>query len=81
MSRETYYQDQRLSLVGGHDHMLGDFLQLYDYDMQTITPEGEGLIFDWSQGFGTDINLTGISLELKPVEICNKYINENKKNE
>lgn len=75
MSRKTIYQDQKLSIIGGHDHMLGDFLQLFNKDMESETPEGEGLVFDWSQGFGTEINLTGIGLEFKPIEICMKYIN------
>ena len=80
MSRKTIYQDQRLVLVTGHDHMLGDFIQLYDNDLISETPEGEGLIFDWSQGFGVEINYTGINLELKPLDICLKYIEENKEN-
>jgi hypothetical protein len=80
MSRVTIYQDQRLTLVGGQDHMLGDFLQLFDKDMENETPEGEGLVFDWSRFFGTEINLTGISINTgkKPIEIINEYINENK---
>lgn len=80
MSRVTIYQDQRLTLVGGHDHMVGDFLQLYDKELQNETPEGEGLVFDWSQGFGTESNYTGISIDTgkKPIEIIKEYINENK---
>jgi len=77
MSRKTIYQDQKLILVGGRDHMFGDFLQLYDKTMESETREGEGLIFDWSQGFGTEINLTDIDGS-KPMEICIKYIKDNK---
>ena len=60
--------------------MLGDFLQLYDNELQNETPEGEGLIFDWSQGFGTEANYTGISINTgkKPIEIIREYIKENK---
>lgn len=59
MSRNTIYHDQRLVLVTGNDHILGEFIQLYDNDLISETPEGEGLIFDWSQGFGTSTNYTG----------------------
>lgn len=83
MSRITLYQDDRLTLVGGHDHMLGSFLQLFDKDLEHETPEGEGLVFDWSQGFGTEANYTGISINTgkKPVEIIEQYINEVNEND
>jgi hypothetical protein len=78
MSRHTLYQDDRLTLIGGVDHILGEFLQLYDKEMQNETPEGEGLVFDWSKDFGTERNFTGISDDAgkKPIEIINQYINE-----
>lgn len=78
MSRITIYQDKNLTLVGGHDPMLGGFLQLFDNRIET--PEGESLIYDWCQKFGTDVNLTGISISSgkKPEEICEEYIKLNK---
>ena len=78
MSRKTIYKDSRLILVGGHDHMLGGFLQLFDKELEWETPEGEGLVFDWSQGFGIEINLTGISNNFgTPKKICEEYIKLN----
>ena len=78
MSRITLYQDDRLTLIGGVDHMLGDFLQLYDKEMQDETPEGEGLVFDWSKGFGLDTNYTGINPnDINTIgELVEQYINE-----
>lgn len=78
MSRKTLYKDERLTLVGGLDHALGDFLQLFDKELMHETPEGEGLVFDWSTGFGTEVNFTGISINTgkKPIEICIEYIEE-----
>jgi hypothetical protein len=78
MSRKTIYQDSKLTLVAGNDHMLGNFLQLFNKELQDETPEGEGLIFDWSQKFGVEINYTGIGVaDKKPIEICMEYIDEN----
>ncbi len=78
MSRHTLYQDDRLTLIGGVDHMLGGFLQLYDKEMQNETPEGEGLVFDWSQGFGMETNYTGINVnDVNSIEeVIEQYINE-----
>ncbi|MFA5366330.1 MAG: hypothetical protein WC333_00205 [Dehalococcoidia bacterium] len=84
MSRHTIYWDKRFSVVSGRDHMLGLFVQLFDKEMENETPEGEGLMFDWSQAFGVERNLTGISgkdmEELNPMVIINQYILD-KKNE
>jgi hypothetical protein len=81
MSRVTLFQNDRLTLVGGTDHMLGSFLQLYDKEMVDETPEGEGLVFDWSMGFGIETNLTGISgKNINPETIVNQYILENSVN-
>lgn len=66
--------------VAGHDHMLGDFFQLYDNELRNETPEGEGLVFEWSQGFGIETNYTGIGVEgKKPIEIIKEYVKENER--
>jgi hypothetical protein len=79
MSRNTIYQDSRLTLVNGQDHMVGDFIQLYDNELKDETLEGEGLILDWSDDLGMEINLTGISNNFgTPEEICNEYIKTTK---
>ena len=74
MSRRTLFQNNRFTLVGGKDHALGNFLQLYDKELEHETPEGEGLIFDWSQGFGIEVNLTGESNKEPPLTIVKNYI-------
>jgi hypothetical protein len=78
MSRITIYQDARLLAVGGQDHMLGQFLQVFDKNLENETPEGEGLVYDWSQGFGTETDLTGLSKDLEPLQKVLQYIEENK---
>jgi hypothetical protein len=78
MSRVTIYQDSRLHAVGGVDHMLGQFLQLFDKEFENETPEGEGLIYDWSEGFGIERNLTGLSNEMLPLALVNAYLEEHK---
>lgn len=60
MSRKTIYRDARFELVTGVDHMLGNFLQLFDQEMVNETPEGEGLVLDWSVKFKMERNYTGI---------------------
>jgi hypothetical protein len=57
--------------------MLGVFLQLFDKEMVSETPEGEGLVFDWSQGFGIETNFTGIPNSETPDKIVKQYILEN----
>ena len=76
MSRRTIFQDDRLTLIGGQDHAIGQFLQLFDREMEKETPDGEGIIFEWSQAFGVETNLTGLPSVLPPPEIIDKYIKE-----
>jgi hypothetical protein len=65
MSRFTAYQDSRLNVVYGEDHMLGKFYQIFDREMQDETEEGEGLVFDWSERFGLGVR-----------EIIKEYISQ-----
>jgi hypothetical protein len=76
MSRKVIHQDERLTVVSGIDHMLGAFYQIFDKEMQYETEEGEGLVYDWSQGFGTEVNLTGHPNSLPPLTIVNNYIED-----
>jgi len=77
MSRVSIYRDSRLHVVGGDDHMLGRFIQLFDKEMESETPEGEGLVFDWSEGWGVERNYTGIPSK-DPEEVIAEYIIQNK---
>jgi hypothetical protein len=77
MSRQTLYHDSRLTVIGGDDHALGKFLQVYDKEIET--EEGEGLVFDWSELFGVEINFTGESSNIPPQTIINTYIKNNMK--
>lgn len=76
MSRITFYQDSRLTAVRGVDHALGSFLQLFDKEVET--PEGEGLVYDWSEMFGVETNFTGIPGSTPPQMIVDTYIRDNK---
>jgi hypothetical protein len=76
MSRITVHQDKRFHLVKGDDHALGNFLQLFDREMEDQTPEGEGLVIDWSEFFGMEINLTGIVGD-DPWKIAMNYLKDN----
>lgn len=79
MSRNTVYQENGITIVAGVDHAIGKFLQLFDKKMEDKTPEGEGLILDWSELFGLEVNSTGISDKELPIEkIVLKYIEEHK---
>jgi hypothetical protein len=75
MSRKTLHQDERFHLVEGDDHVLGAFIQLFDKEMETETPEGEGLVLDWSKMFGYERNYTGVQ-GINALDICIKYIEE-----
>jgi hypothetical protein len=77
MSRITKYKDDKLEFVVGDDHVLGAFIQLYDKEVDT--PEGEGIVLDWSERFGMNTNYTGIpsvNNMLEVLEMVNDYIKE-----
>jgi len=74
MSRNVIYQDERLTVVHGIDHMLGEFYQLYDRNLMDETPEQEGIIIDWSEGFGYETNLTGIQPKSRVEDLINEYL-------
>ena len=76
MSRKTVYQDNRLTVVRGIDHVLGEFFQIFDKEMENETPEGEGIVLDWSQLFGFETNLTGYPDSMGVETIISSYINE-----
>lgn len=75
MSRTTVFKTNRIEVVMGVDHMLGQFIQMYDNNFSSETPEGEGLILDWSEAFGFKTNLTGIS-NVQYEEKYEKYIKD-----
>jgi len=60
MSRKTIYFDDRYSVVTGYDIAVGNFIQIYDNTMRDCTPEGEGLILDWSSYLKYETNNTTI---------------------
>lgn len=74
MSRSTIYADKRLTVIAGNDHVLGNFFQIFDKKVET--PEGEGLVFDWSERFGIETNFTGLSKKLEPLSIVYQYVGE-----
>jgi hypothetical protein len=76
MSRITVYQDRRLTVVTGNDHALGKFHQIFDKDMENETPEGEGIVLDWSELFGFETNLTGYPTSLGVETMIYDYIKE-----
>lgn len=81
MSRFTSYRDDRLTVVSGDDHLLGRFIQLYDNEVET--PEGEGIVLDWSEGFGITINFTGIPTSNSEIDVkhtVEEYLKERVKN-
>jgi hypothetical protein len=78
MSRKTIYKDERFTVVGGDDHAVGKFLQVFDKELENETPEGEGLILDWSELFGMETNLTGEPTSLGAQVIIDKLINASK---
>jgi hypothetical protein len=76
MSRKTVYQDKRLTVVSGIDHALGKFHQVFDKEMENETPDGEGLVFDWSELFGFETNCTGYPDSMGVESIIDNYIKE-----
>jgi hypothetical protein len=76
MSRLTIYKDDRITVIGGDDHALGRFFQIFDKEMENETPEGEGVVYDWSELFGVETNYTGQPSTLDPKTIIDNYINE-----
>jgi hypothetical protein len=62
MSRIILHNGNRFTVVAGIDHVLKSFVQVYDKTKENKTPEGEGLIFDWSVALGLEINKTNIDI-------------------
>lgn len=77
MSRKIIYSDSRITVISGIDHALGQFCQIYDKEFVNETSEGEGIVFEWSQLFGIETNLTGIPNTTSPEDIVKNYIFEN----
>jgi hypothetical protein len=76
MSRLTIYKDDRITVITGVDHAIGKFFQIFDKEMENETPEGEGVVYEWSELFGVETNYTGFPSTLEPQTIMDKYINE-----
>lgn len=76
MSRNAIYSDGRITVYHGIDHVLGEFYQLFDKELEDETPDGEGLVLDWSQLFDFEINLTGIPKEAGVKAIIIDYVSE-----
>jgi len=74
MSRRVYYTDNILSVFEGEDHVFGKFYQIFDESLAYETPDGEGLVLDWSSEYGYEINLTGIPNTENPLDVVNQYI-------
>lgn len=70
------YEDSRLTVVYGIDDFFGKFYQIFDKELQDETPEGEGLVLDYSEFIGYGINLTGISNNISPHDMIILYIRE-----
>lgn len=68
MSRIILHNGNRFTVVVGVDHVLKSFAQIYDKTQVNKTPEGEGLVFDWSVEFGLENNRTKIDIN-KPKSI------------
>jgi hypothetical protein len=75
MSRKTVFQNNNITIVAGTDHAVGKFLQIFDKRVET--EEGEGLVLDWSELFGLEVNYTGIPKDLPILDMVQKYIEEN----
>ena len=80
MSRKTIYHDSRLNVVTGDDHALGKFYQIFDKKFERESLDGEGLVLDWSERFGFEINYTGISKQIDVELMVAQYIMDYGKN-
>lgn len=71
MSRIILHKGNRFTVVIGADHILKSFVQVYDKIKVNKTPEGEGLIFDWSVALGLEVNKAKIQINKSPKTILN----------
>lgn len=76
MSRIVLHKGNRFTVVVGADHVLKAFTQVYDNNLIDQTPEGEGLVFDWSVALGLEVNRINIDMNKpKPVlQLIESYI-------
>ena len=77
MSRKTYYKNENITVIHGTDHLLGQFFHIFDEKLMNETPVGEGFVLDWSEGFGYEVNITGIPNQINALSLVNEYIKDN----
>lgn len=76
MSRHVIYENDRILLVEGEDVISGRFVMMFDRDMEYDTPDGIGLVMDWSEVSGYKINYTGYPSSMSPKTIAHNYITD-----
>jgi hypothetical protein len=54
------------------------FYRSFDKQLENETPEGEGLVYYWSEARGVEVNLTGIPSTNLPEDVANIYVEQNK---
>ena len=75
MSRIILYDNNNLQVVTGFDPMVGNFYQLFDKDLSYDTPDGEGLILEWSMANGLSVNYTDMKHSDNIQKIITNYMN------
>ena len=75
MSRTIFHEDKRITIIKGLDHIYGNFIQIYDNEMLKESSEGEGIVYDWSENFGMETNLTPFPNVLPPDIMVKTYMN------
>lgn len=76
MSRHVIYENDRILLTEGEDVISGRFVMMFDHDLESETPDGTGLVMDWSEVSGYKINYTGYPNTMTPKTIAHNYITD-----
>lgn len=71
MSRFLRKINEHTTVITGHDHALGHFIDIIDkrYANTPLDEQGEGYVFEWSQFLGITTNL----IKAEPEDVQDEY--------
>lgn len=76
MKKKVIFENGQITVTVRVHPILGQIIQLIDESMIDRTPEGNGVMLDWDERYGVNINHTGISNKLPVSQILAQYIGQ-----
>lgn len=76
MKDSILFKNSRFTILNDNDDLVGEYYVLSENEFET--PDGEGVVFDWSDNFGYGTNYTGLNPNdfINPLSLILQYIIE-----